>query len=124
MVFWIVLVAAALQISDAPTIDTARRLFYDGNYDAAATQALALRTASPADLNAYELRTSALHFQIKRALGDAADKDKALQQCGSCAALLAAFADDTAKGQAVARERLAKNAADDEALFLLGKIDL
>lgn len=126
MLLWIALLATALQAvaPQNPTIDTARRAFYDGSYESAATQALTLRTASPADLAAYELRTSALHFQIKRAMGDSVDKNKALQQCVPCTALLAAFADDTARGQVVARERLTKDPADEEALFLLGKIDL
>jgi hypothetical protein len=86
--------------------------------------ALELRTADPANLAAYELRTSALHFQVKRLLGEAKDRDKALKACAACPALLAAFADETARGVAAARARVAQSPQDLEATFLLGKLNL
>lgn len=106
------------------SLDAAQRAFYSGRYESAAATALALRTADAGNLAAYELRTSALHFQIKRLMGDAADKDKAFKQCSSCPALLAAFKDDLARGQAAARARLEKGPEDEDAQFFLGKLDL
>src|SRR5215217_4833715 len=54
-----------------PSLLAAQDLFYNAKYPEAAAMALALREAQPDELAAYELRTSALHFQIKRAIGDA-----------------------------------------------------
>jgi hypothetical protein len=108
----------------AATLDAAQRSFYSGQYEAAAATALALRTSQPDNLAAYELRTSAIHFQIKRLMGEAGDKDAAFKQCASCRALLASFNDDIARGQAAARARLAQAPNDDEAQFFLGKLDL
>lgn len=107
-----------------PSIATAERLYFMGDYAGAAEMALALRTADPQAVPAYELRTSALHFQVKRLLGDAKDKGKALKACTPCPALLAAFADETRRGLAVARAKLAQDPQDLETTFLLGKLDL
>ncbi|MEQ1896738.1 MAG: hypothetical protein ABL971_05035 [Vicinamibacterales bacterium] len=108
----------------APSLATAERLYYMGDYAAAAEMALALRTANPQNLAAYELRTSALHFQVKRLLGDAKDRGKALKACAPCPALLAAFAEETTRGLAVARAKLVQDPQNLETTFLLGKIDL
>ncbi|MGE0394809.1 MAG: hypothetical protein AB7I25_05065 [Vicinamibacterales bacterium] len=118
--------ASAAQLADGPvpTLAAAERLYYNGEYVAAAEMALTLRTDDPAHLAAYELRTSALHFQIKRLLGDAKDRDKALKACAACPPLLAAFRDETARGVAAARARLVTAPDDLEATFLLGKLDL
>jgi hypothetical protein len=90
--------------------------------------ALALRSSAATDLDAelaaYELRTSALHFQIKRALGDARDRQKALKLCVPCPALMTAFLSDTTRAQALARAQLLVSPGDETALFFLGKIDL
>ena len=86
--------------------------------------ALALQSSDAADLAAYELRTSALHFQLRDALGDHSDKGKAFKQCLACPDLLKAFLSGTAQGQAVARERLRIDPGDAEALFFLGKLNL
>ena len=107
-----------------PSLATAERLYYRGDYAGAAEMALALRTADPQALPAYELRTSALHFQVKRLIGDAKDKGKALKACTPCPALLAAFADETTRGLAVARAKLVHTPEDLETTFLLGKLDL
>jgi len=114
------------QTAEAPVpgLGTAERLYYNGDYVAAAEMALALRAENPAHLAAYELRTSALHFQIKRLLGDAKDRDKALKACAACPALLASFKEETALGVAAARARVAQAPEDLEATFLLGKLDL
>lgn len=106
------------------TLLDAQRAFYSARYDEAASQALELRSADPEDLAAYELRTSALHFQIKSALGDERDRPKALRQCEECRDLMAAFLSDTAAGRTVARAKLAADPEDDVALFFLGKLDL
>jgi hypothetical protein len=107
-----------------PTLADAQRSFYNARYDEAAELALALRSEGPEPLAAYELRTSALLFQLKAALGDQRDREKAFKACHPCPDLLAAFLDDTARGQAVARARLHADGADEAALFFLGKLDL
>ena len=108
----------------AQTLADAQRLFYNGRYEDAASLVMTLRAAGIDELAGYELRTSALHFQIKRALGEPADKDKAYKQCEVCAPVMSAFLSDIAEGQALARTRLKANPRDDTALFFLGKIDL
>jgi hypothetical protein len=109
---------------DGGTLADAHRAFFNGRYDEAAALALALETDTPGDLAPCELRTTALLFQIKAAIGDLPDRDKAFAQCASCAALLAAFVTDVERGQAVAHARLTAAPDDEAALFLLGKIDL
>lgn len=110
--------------SQSPSLETAQALFYNGRYAEAAAVSGTLCTADVAALSACELRTSALHFQIKRAIGSAADKDKAFAQCAACAETLAAFLADTRRAQAIARARLKTHPDDHETQFLLGKIDL
>jgi tetratricopeptide (TPR) repeat protein len=121
-------IAATLQSAPPPTLDAAQRLFYNARYEEASAVALTLRssdtTGTDAELANLELRTSSLHFQIKNAMPKAGDRDKALKQCASCAELMKAFLADITRGQAVARARLAANAADENALFYLGKINL
>jgi len=109
---------------DRPSLAEAQRLLYNAHYDAAAALILAGRSSDSEDLAAYEIRTSALHFQLKGALGDHPDKEKPFKQCVPCPDLMAAFLSDTARGQALARARLRTNPEDDEALFFLGKLDL
>jgi hypothetical protein len=109
---------------DRPTLGEAQRLFYNARYDAAAALILAWRSSDTEDLAAYEIRTSALHFQLKGALGDHPDKEKTFKQCVPCPELMAAFLSDTARGQALARARLGTNPEDDAALFFLWKLDL
>jgi hypothetical protein len=128
---FLVLVATALGTAapvrasaDGPTLADAQRAFFNARYQAAADLALALQSLDADDLAAYELRTSALHFQLRDALGDHADKGKAFKQCVTCPDLLKAFLSDTARGQAVARERLRIEPSDADALFFLGKLNL
>jgi hypothetical protein len=109
---------------DGLVLADAQRLFYNGRYDAAAGLALALQSPAVENLALYELRTSALHFQLRDALGDQPDKGKALKQCATCADLLKAFLGDIASGQALARDRLRTDPGDEDALVFLGKIDL
>jgi len=105
-------------------LDEAHHLFYSGRYDAAAALALDIRASDTNNLEASELRTSALHFQIRRALGEPKDREKAWKLCATCQELMSTFLAELAIGQAAARARLAKDPADDEALFFLGKLDL
>lgn len=107
----------------AATLDEAQRLFYSGQYDEAAALALAVRQADDTNLAALELRSSALHFQIRRALGTPSDKDR-WKACGTCAELMALFLTETNLGRAAARARVKEDPADIEALFFLGKLNL
>ena len=108
----------------AAMLDEAHRLFYSGQYEAAAALALSAREADPASLLAFELRSSALHFQIRRALGTASDRDNAWKACASCPALMTAFLEETTLGRTAARQQLAADPANKEAQFFLGKLDL
>jgi hypothetical protein len=117
-------VTAAAVAASTPTLDDAQRAFFNARYEDAALLAQALETETPADLAACELHSSALLFQIKALMGDPADRDKAFAQCATCAGLLASFVADTARGQAIARARLALVPDDDATRFLLGKLDL
>lgn len=110
--------------SGGPTLADAQRAFFDARYEAAADLALALQSSDAKALAAYEVRTSALHFQLRDELGPHSDKAKAFKQCVACQELLTAFLSDTAQGQALARERLRIDPDDHEALFFLGKLNL
>ncbi len=116
--------AGDASLARAPGLDDAERLFYNGRYADAAAIAAELCTADPETLPACELRTSALLFQIRRAIGEAPDRRKALAACGVCEPLLTAFVADTRRAQAMARARLVAVPADDTALFFLGKLGL
>jgi tetratricopeptide (TPR) repeat protein len=105
-------------------LDRAQSLYYSGRYDASAAAALTIRDADPDNLGAYEIRTAALLFQIKRLIGEPKDKEKALKACAPCADLIAAFTEDITAGRTMAKGRLAANPADAEAQFFLGKLDL
>jgi len=109
---------------DGVSFSDAQALFYNGHYESAAALALNLSETDPDNLQLYDLRTSALLFQVKRLIGDPADQDKALKQCEPCADLIAAFQRATADGLTHARAQLKSNPRDDNAQFLLGKLDL
>ena len=121
-------VPAALEDRSAPrigpTLSEAQCSFFNARYESAAALALALRSSEPESLAAIELHTSALLFQLKVALDDRRDKDKAFKQCAVCPSLLTAFLSDTARGQALARAKLRSEPRDEEVLFFLGKLDL
>jgi len=111
----------------APTLQEAQRSFYNGDYDNASAVAHVLCTQRPENLDACELRTASLHFQIKRALGDTGhggNKTTAWNACAACPALGSAFDADTVRGQAFARARLKLHPDDEKMLYFLGKIDL
>jgi hypothetical protein len=107
-----------------PTLSDAQSLFFNAQYDAAAALALELRTSDPEDLAIWELRTTGLLFQLKAALDDSADKEKAFKECVECPGLLTGFLNDTARGVALAHERLQSTPDDDTARFFLGKLNL
>jgi len=113
-----------IQPSSAVTLTDAQTLFYTGRYEAAADAALELRVADAENLTAYELRTSALLFQLKGALDNERDKEKALKQCARCPRLMSDFQTDTKLGLEVARSRLREAPGNNDALFFLGKLDL
>lgn len=110
--------------ADLPALDAAQRLFYNGRYADAATLTADLCTAAADTLAACELRTSALLFQLRRALGETPDKDQAFSQCAACPALLSTFVSATRRAQAIARARLKVDPGHEETLFFLGKLDL
>ena len=105
------------------SLQNAQELFYNGQY----AEAAALTRGVPAediDLSLMELRTSAILFQIRRALGEPADKEKALKACVPCGALIQSFKAEFNAGQALAREAVAERPKDATALFYLGKLNL
>ncbi len=126
-----VLLAAILTVATSvpvhaggATLADAQRAFFNARYPAAADLALDLQGSDVDALAAYEVRTSALHFQLRDALGPDADKGKAFKLCVACPELLKVFLHDTAKGQALARARLQQDPGDADALFFLGKLNL
>lgn len=120
--------AASAQVPVPGALDEARRAFYDARYASAA--ALTADRCLDADGSARdtaaqcELYTSAVLFQVRRLLGDAKDRKAAWQQCAACPALVASFKAGMTRGVAAARGRLRQSSSDDEALFLLGKLNL
>jgi hypothetical protein len=123
----ILFLLVALPVSgraEAPALADAQRAFFNARYQTAADLALALQASGADALAPYELRTSALHFQLRDALGKNTDKGEAFKACVACPELLEAFLTDTKKGQALARIRLQEDPADDDALFFLGKLNL
>lgn len=108
------------------TLEDAQRSFYNGDYTRAAKLTQMLCAARTDDLDACELRTASLLFQIKKALGETGERDKttAWKRCTLCPALMSAFMADTARGQALARARLNTHPDHEDTLFFLGKLDL
>lgn len=110
------------------SLEMAARLYFNGLYDASADMALRLRDFAPEDLAAYEQRTSALHFQLKRELAAISirirDRKRALRECRRCQELADIIKVDVADGRAIAHARLKANPKDVDALFYLGKLNL
>ncbi|HUR35540.1 MAG TPA: hypothetical protein VM032_17175 [Vicinamibacterales bacterium] len=106
------------------TLDTAQALFYNGRYAEATAMSRALNDDDDAQLAVFELRTSALLFQLRRAIGEPADKEKALKACVPCPELMKSFTQEFEAGQQAAREVLRQHPKDPKALFFLGKLDL
>jgi len=120
---WALFVVAASG-SSAATLDDAQRLFYTALFQESAAAAKTITDAEPENLAAWEVRTSALHFQLRRLLGEPKDRKAAMAKCAECGAVLTTFLDDVNTGRAAARARIEKAPTDDEARFFLGKLDL
>lgn len=115
--------AAAAQVERNEALDAAQRAYYNARYDEAA--ALTLEPCLTAgDIAACELRTAALLFQVKRAIGDQVDKERAWKQCVPCREWGVAFEAALTRGQTLARARLTTHPDDQATRFLLGKLDL
>jgi hypothetical protein len=97
---------------------------YNAQYVQAADRARALAAVAPDDLGAYELLTSALLFQVRRAVGSDGDKEAALRGCTTCPALVAEFLAAAQRGRSLAHARLQANEDDLAVLFVLARIDL
>jgi hypothetical protein len=114
---------AALPL-EAPTFADAQSLFYNARYEEAAALTLALRAPDTEDPASYELRTSALLFQLKALLEGRPDKEDALKRCETCPTLIAEFLADIRRGQNLVRATLRSTPDDEAAMFFLGKLDL
>ena len=108
----------------AETLEDAQRAYYNGQYEAAAAMTLDRCMTGESDLAACELYTAALLFQVRKGMGQTADRGQAWKNCAICPAVLTAFKAALARGQTVARARLKEQPTDDETRFLLGKLDL
>jgi tetratricopeptide (TPR) repeat protein len=113
------------------SLSLAQEAFYNARYEEAAAHAVESLAATPDDLPAYELRTTALLFQVKRLLGDDKKRHKNPQEprkappaCELCPDLVAAFLSDISAAQGLARNRLRAAPEDEMALYFLGKINL
>ncbi len=117
---------AADDDAHSPTLEEAQRFFYNGDYDKAAALTQALCAARLDNLEACELRSASLLFQIKKAFGQTGERDKAIawNRCAVCPGLMSAFLAETARSQALARARLTTDPDDEDTLFFLGKVDL
>jgi len=111
-------------VRESAELAAARHLFYSARYTDAAKAAEPLTLQGGEALAAFELRTSALHFQVKRLLGDAPNKAKALKTCADCQPLLDAFIKDVNAGKLLARSILKTKPQSEEVTFYLGKLDL
>jgi tetratricopeptide (TPR) repeat protein len=116
--------AAPARADASADLEAAQRLFYTSRFAASADAALRLIDQYPDDLAAFELRTSALHFQIRRASGDGKDRKAAMSACTACPALLEVFLAEVDRGRAAARAQLSKAPTDQQAMYYLAKIDL
>jgi hypothetical protein len=87
---WLVLFTSAQPAESEPPLRPlseallpAQQAFYDARYEDAAAHALSMRATTPEDLAGYELRTTALLFQIKRLIGDDRKRHN-LNACLAC----------------------------------------
>lgn len=116
---------ARAQETPPSLLSAAQRLYYNAEYPRAAALALESRQADPTDLAAYDIRTSALLFQVKRLIGEEPpDRAKAIKACTDCPSLVDAFLKDFSAGREIARARVAADPNDIDSLFFLGKLDL
>src|SRR5207244_9735732 len=97
-------VLAAPDATGQLALTDARAAFYNASFEEAA--ALTLDLCAADDVDACEIRSAALLMEIKRAIGNAKDKDDAFKACEKCQGVLDAFLRTTARGQAAARATL------------------
>ena len=122
--------AQSLAATDGPgairanALEAAQRDYYNARYVSSAEITREPCVTEEKNLAACELRTAALHFQIRTLLGQEANKEKAWKQCAACPELFSAFKAALTRGQMLARATLLDDPTDDETLFLLGKLDL
>ena len=124
---FLLVVVLAVRASAAdmdPVLRDAHEMFYNGRYADAVAATATLCTPNVAALTACELRTSALHFQLRRVMRDSSKRQQVFAQCIECADILATFVAETRRGQETARTRLKAKPEDEDTLFLLGKLDL
>jgi len=114
----------AAAVAKTGTLEHAQRAYYNGRYEEAAAKTLEPCMTGENGLAACEVHTAALHFQIRRAMGQSADRGEAWKRCAICPSVLTAFKTALARGQTMARARLLEQPTDDETRFLLGKLDL
>lgn len=116
--------SAARATAVADTLTAGHWAFYNARYLDAAALARAAEGPARDNLAAFELRTSALLFLIKRLVGTPADRRAAVAACEPCPLLLEQFTQSLQHGRAIARARLQTDPVDDEAAYVLGKLDL
>jgi hypothetical protein len=120
----VLLAAVAGEARAADRLADAQALFYDGRYAEASALAQTLST-DDGMMRIYELRTSALHFEIRAAIeAGGRNRSKAFNTCLPCREQLEQFMRDLNAGQAVARATLKQHPRDETALYFLGKLDL
>jgi hypothetical protein len=122
-----VLVLLALfagEVHAADGLADAQALFYDGHYAEASALAQTLSN-DESMMGIYELRTAALHFQIRAALeAGGRNRSKAFNSCLPCREQMEQFMRELNSGQALARATLKQHPRDETALYFLGKLDL
>ncbi len=119
LVGWATMAAAA----EPAGLAAAQALYYNGQY-AEAARATESLVGAGTGLAAHELRTAALLFQLRRAIGEPEDKEKAFKACQACPQLYADFMTQLKSGQQDARAVLTAHPDDANALYFLGKLDL
>jgi len=122
----LLLVLFIVSVGEAQAADSladAQAFFYDGRYAEASALAQTL-TADQGMLAIYELRTAALHFQMRAALGKGKDRAVALNECLPCREQMDSFMRELKLGQTLARTTLKHSPKDATALYFLGKLDL
>ena len=119
----LVLVFSAAEARAADQFADAQALLYDGRYGEASALAQTLST-DDGMMGIYELRTSALHFQIRAALEGERNHAKAFNSCVTCRDQMEQFMRELNSGQTVARAILKEHPRDESALYFLGKLDL
>ena len=105
-------------------LDAARLAFFSARYESAAQLSLDACATEADALAGCELHTTALLFQVRRLMGDDKDKKAALKRCATCPALVDTFAAALARGLTAGTARLRDVPTDDEARFLVGKLNL